>query len=144
MDGFFLWYKSFPNVRRKFLSDKLQSINMIRMGELNLNMTGFFFQLSWSNKYGGIFFWIHKYYDVFFPKYIWIHKYEELFFAINLAGFYKTNSNSQIWLAFCFITVPGYNTPKNFPCGAIAKKKQTQNIYNLVTKAAARLRAILN
>ena len=43
---FFLWYKSFPNVRRKFLSDKLQSINMIRMGELNLNMTGFFFQLS--------------------------------------------------------------------------------------------------
>ena len=43
-DGNFCFtYKSFPNVRRKFLSDKLQSINMIRMGELNLNMAVFFF-----------------------------------------------------------------------------------------------------
>jgi len=144
MAGFFLWYKSFPNVRRKFLSDKLQSINMIRMGELNLNMTGFFFQLSWSNKYGGIFFEFINIMTFFFQNIFEFISMKNFFFAINLAGFYKTNSNSQIWLAFCFITVPGYNTPKNFPCGAIAKKKQTQNIYNLVTKAAARLRAILN
>ena len=35
--------------------------------------------------------------------------------------------------------------PQNFfPCGAIAKKKQTQNIYNLDTIAAAWLRAILS
>ena len=129
MAGFFLWYKSFPNVRRKFLSDKLQSINMIRMGELNLNMTGFFFQLSWSNKYGGIFFEFINIMTFFSQNIFEFISMKNFFFAINLAGFYKTNSNSQIWLAFCFITVPGYNTPKNFPCGAIAKKKQTQNIY---------------
>jgi hypothetical protein len=35
--------------------------------------------------------------------------------------------------------------PKNIsPCGAIAKKNHTQNIYNLDTITAAGLRAILN
>ena len=37
-----------------------------------------------------------------------------------------------------------YNIPKNFPCGPIAKKKQTKNVYNLDTIAAAWLRAILS
>jgi hypothetical protein len=44
MAGFFLWYKSFPNVRGKFLSDKF--INMISVGELNLNMAVFFLILK--------------------------------------------------------------------------------------------------
>ena len=39
---------------------------------------------------------------------------------------------------------PRYNIPKIFPCGAISKKKQTKNVYNLDTIAAAWLRAVLS
>jgi hypothetical protein len=37
-----------------------------------------------------------------------------------------------------------YNIPKIFPCRPIAKKKQTKNVYNLDTIAAAWLIAILS
>ena len=46
--------------------------------------------------------------------------------------------------AIKIICEPRYNIPKNFPCGAIVKKKQTKKIYNLDTIAAAWLIAILS